>query len=124
MRHCGNAMRDLTVCGAVLTEFMDLLAKHLLLFVRTKCSQDPYWRSLKVVLSDASAPGEVRPNDVVPAAPCRSSHDETLCNDVCRVSIRSWSSSGCSVRSQATTPTCATSCTAWTLTSSCLVRAR
>jgi len=42
------------------TVFMDHLAKHLKLFIRHKCSSDPYWRSLKIVLSDASAPGEVK----------------------------------------------------------------
>ncbi|XP_023697528.2 5'-3' exoribonuclease 2 isoform X2 [Paramormyrops kingsleyae] len=40
------------------TEFMDNLAKCLRYYVADRLSNDPGWRNLTVILSDASAPGE------------------------------------------------------------------
>ncbi|BEI84384.1 hypothetical protein CcaverHIS002_0409880 [Cutaneotrichosporon cavernicola] len=40
------------------TPFMDLLSKSLKYWVATKLSTDPGWKDLKVIISDASVPGE------------------------------------------------------------------
>ena len=40
------------------TPFMDKLGKYLRIFIQRKLTFDPGWKDIKVILSDAAAPGE------------------------------------------------------------------